>query len=77
MSLLSEDDEQLFRVVFAQPPHHPPSAGEGMAYQRQSRAPVRTSYAVTLPRVGNSPPAVPTSRTPKSPAAFLKSSRAT
>src|SRR4029079_10500766 len=47
-------------VVFAQRPHHPPSSGDGIAYQRQSRRPVRTSYAVTLPRVGNSPPDVPT-----------------
>jgi hypothetical protein len=35
-----------------------------MANQRQTRRPVLASYALTRPRVGNSPPAVPTITVP-------------
>src|SRR6185503_19305725 len=47
-------------AVGVQRPHQPPSSGDGMAYHRQRRFPVAASYAVTFPRVANSPPDVPT-----------------
>ena len=46
--------------VVLQVPHHPPSSGLGMVYQRQSIAPSFASNAVTRPRMPYSAPLAPT-----------------